>query len=83
MRSSRLESGDAEHSRFRAPPRGRGIIAGMSGAHGFQDHFSTQADAYARFRPTYPAALFDWLAAGVGHARYCGVRVRRGQARTA
>lgn len=28
----------------------------------FQDHFSTQADAYARYRPRYPAALFEWLA---------------------
>jgi SAM-dependent methyltransferase len=28
----------------------------------FQDHFSTQAQAYARFRPTYPDALFAWLA---------------------
>lgn len=29
---------------------------------GFQDHFSGHADDYARFRPTYPSALFDWLA---------------------
>jgi SAM-dependent methyltransferase len=29
----------------------------------FQDHFSAQADAYVRFRPTYPDALFAWLAA--------------------
>lgn len=28
----------------------------------FKDHFSTQADAYARFRPTYPEALFAYLA---------------------
>ncbi|HET7234786.1 MAG TPA: class I SAM-dependent methyltransferase [Longimicrobium sp.] len=28
----------------------------------FKDHFSTQSDAYARFRPTYPPGLFDWLA---------------------
>jgi SAM-dependent methyltransferase len=28
----------------------------------FQDHFSAQADAYARFRPTYPDALYAWLA---------------------
>lgn len=27
------------------------------------DHFSRRADAYREFRPTYPAALFDWLAA--------------------
>ncbi|MEL7060402.1 MAG: class I SAM-dependent methyltransferase [Acidobacteriota bacterium] len=29
---------------------------------GFADHFSTVASAYARFRPRYPAALFDRLA---------------------
>lgn len=29
----------------------------------FQDHFSSQASEYARFRPRYPAALFEWLAA--------------------
>ncbi len=28
----------------------------------FPDHFSTQAADYARFRPTYPPALFDYLA---------------------
>ena len=28
----------------------------------FQDHFSVQAGAYARFRPIYPEALFTWLA---------------------
>jgi SAM-dependent methyltransferase len=28
----------------------------------FQDHFSARASAYARFRPHYPAPLFDWLA---------------------
>lgn len=34
----------------------------------FKDHFSGHADAYARFRPTYPPELFDWLA-GVSPAR--------------
>ena len=29
----------------------------------FKDYFSTQADAYSRFRPRYPAGLFEWLAA--------------------
>jgi len=29
----------------------------------FEDHFSRDAGAYAAFRPRYPAALFDWLAA--------------------
>lgn len=28
----------------------------------FQDHFSTQAATYAAARPSYPAALFAWLA---------------------
>lgn len=28
----------------------------------FQDHFAAVANAYADFRPTYPATLFDWLA---------------------
>ena len=29
----------------------------------FKDLFSDRPDAYARYRPTYPAALFAWLAA--------------------
>lgn len=29
----------------------------------FKDHFSTGSPDYARFRPRYPAGLFDWLAA--------------------
>ncbi|MEQ8450000.1 MAG: class I SAM-dependent methyltransferase [Nitratireductor sp.] len=29
----------------------------------FKDHFSADAAAYSAQRPTYPAALFDWLAA--------------------
>ena len=29
----------------------------------FDDHFSKQAGAYARYRPSHPAALFDYLAA--------------------
>jgi SAM-dependent methyltransferase len=28
----------------------------------FEDHFSVQAEAYARHRPRYPEALFAWLA---------------------
>ncbi len=27
----------------------------------FQDHFSAKSDAYARYRPDYPAELFAWL----------------------
>ena len=29
---------------------------------GFKDYFSTRSDAYARYRPHYPEALFAWLA---------------------
>jgi len=29
----------------------------------FHDHFSRDSAGYARYRPRYPAALFDWLAA--------------------
>ena len=32
----------------------------------FQDHFSSRAEIYSRFRPTYPDALFDWLSSLVG-----------------
>ena len=28
----------------------------------FKDHFSGHADLYREARPTYPEALFDWLA---------------------
>ena len=37
--------------------RGKGLT--------FKDHFSGHASAYAQARPTYAAALFDWLAAHV------------------
>ena len=29
----------------------------------FRDHFSSSSPDYARFRPGYPAALFEWIAA--------------------
>jgi SAM-dependent methyltransferase len=29
---------------------------------GFKDHFSTQSIDYQRYRPSYPPALFEWLA---------------------
>ena len=35
----------------------------------FADHFSATAAEYARFRPHYPPALFDWLAGTVRHRR--------------
>jgi SAM-dependent methyltransferase len=31
----------------------------------FQDHFSRVSSRYARYRPHYPAALFEWLASHV------------------
>ena len=34
----------------------------MRSASGFKDHFSEQSSGYARYRPHYPAALFDFLA---------------------
>lgn len=34
----------------------------------FSDHFSGVADDYARYRPVYPEALFDWLARRVAAA---------------
>jgi SAM-dependent methyltransferase len=36
----------------------------MTAMPSFSDHFSAVAPDYAAFRPRYPAALFDWLAAG-------------------
>jgi SAM-dependent methyltransferase len=41
----------------------------------FPDHFSAVAATYARYRPTYPARLFDWIAsaAPARHAAWdCG-----------
>ena len=34
----------------------------MVSAPGFKDHFSSRSDAYERYRPGYPTALFSWLA---------------------
>lgn len=43
--------------------------------------FSTRSDAYAEFRPTYPPALFDWLASQcAGHARALDIAAGSGQA---
>ena len=47
----------------------------------FPDHFSAAAPAYARFRPTYPEALFTWLATiSPGHSRAWGCATGSGQA---
>ncbi len=34
----------------------------------FHDHFSRDSSSYAKYRPRYPAQLFDWLA---GQTTYC------------
>jgi SAM-dependent methyltransferase len=34
----------------------------MTASAQFKDHFSVRADAYTRYRPSYPPALFAWLA---------------------
>jgi SAM-dependent methyltransferase len=48
----------------------------------FKDLFSARPDAYARFRPTYPAAMFAWLAE---HApsRRCALDVATGNGQAA
>lgn len=47
----------------------------------FNDHFSKQADEYARSRPGYPAGLFDYLAAqSPGRALAWDVATGNGQA---
>jgi SAM-dependent methyltransferase len=47
-----------------------------------KDLFSTQSSGYARFRPTYPPALFDWLA-GIAPARGLAVDVGTGNGQSA
>lgn len=47
------------------------VVTGGSGTQNFKDHFSRQADGYARFRPTYPAALFRYLASLVDRPGVC------------
>lgn len=47
-----------------------------------KDLFSRDAAGYARFRPTYPAALFDWLAS-VAPSRQLAVDVGTGNGQTA
>ncbi len=48
----------------------------------FKDHFSAQAKDYARYRPTYPGALFDWLA-GAAPSRALAVDVATGNGQAA
>lgn len=47
-----------------------------------KDLFSQQAAGYARFRPTYPPALFDWVA-GVAPGRELAVDVGTGSGQSA
>lgn len=48
---------------------------------GFKDHFSRQARDYARFRPDYPPALTDWVAARApGRALALDLATGNGQA---
>ncbi len=42
--------------------RAKILTANASSPPAFKDHFSGHADRYAAFRPTYPAALFEFLA---------------------
>ncbi|MGD8378928.1 MAG: class I SAM-dependent methyltransferase [Gammaproteobacteria bacterium] len=47
----------------------------------FKDHFSGHADDYARYRPDYPEALFDWLAGlSESHERAWDCATGNGQA---
>ena len=48
----------------------------------FKDHFSGQSEAYRRFRPDYPGALFDWLAS-VAPARALALDVATGNGQAA
>jgi SAM-dependent methyltransferase len=50
----------------------------------FKDHFSLQSEAYRRFRPEYPAPLFEWLATQVpGRGLAIDVATGNGQAAVA
>ena len=47
----------------------------------FEDNFSKQADVYARYRPPYPAALYEWIASiAPGHAMAWDCGTGNGQA---
>ena len=47
----------------------------------FKDHFSGQSGEYQRYRPAYPAALFEWLAANApGRQLAIDVATGNGQA---
>lgn len=48
----------------------------------FDDRFSSRADEYARYRPTYPRALFDYLA-DLSPSRECAVDCGTGNGQAA
>ncbi|MGH8131057.1 MAG: class I SAM-dependent methyltransferase [Steroidobacteraceae bacterium] len=48
----------------------------------FKDHFSVQSDAYQKYRPDYPKALFAWLA-GQAPGRQLAVDVATGNGQAA
>lgn len=53
----------------------------MTALPAFKDHFSGQSQGYRLYRPEYPAALFEWLAASVpAHALAVDVATGSGQA---
>jgi SAM-dependent methyltransferase len=54
----------------------------MSDPAPFKDHFSTQAEGYGRHRPSYPPALFAWLA-DVAPGRRLAVDVATGNGQAA
>src|SRR5207249_12232626 len=55
--------GQGEEPQLRQEPRLRDLGAGAVTRSGsFEDHFSEIAAAYAAHRPSYPAALVDFLA---------------------
>jgi SAM-dependent methyltransferase len=52
------------------------------GENRFKDHFSGHAAEYARYRPAYPEALYDWLA-DKSPARFCAWDVATGNGQAA
>lgn len=61
-----------QRSKLRATPVSQASSPHASAYHSrmsFKDHFSGHASAYHEARPTYPDALFDWLAAQVPSRR--------------
>ncbi len=78
-----------ESPHFSPGPKVRGIFLrgynqAMAASPGFKDHFSQQSAAYRRFRPEYPAELFEWLAASApGRGLAVDVATGSGQAAVA